>query len=114
MRKLFVAILLLLLLAAGSFMIVRLVVSKGAPAFMPVKWQLVPLGEKPAVVYHYLGAPLSRNGRTSHWEARLHRRKKYTLDVRFNDSVAVYYRVRYMARFAGIGFEQTVAADSIP
>lgn len=107
--------LLLLLFTAGFVVMLKVIMPKAAIAFVPVKWQNIPLGEKRIVLHEYLDKPLSVAKNTDHWEEKLGERKKYTLDIGYGpDSIAKNYSILYKIKLLGFSDVTTIKIDSIP
>jgi len=102
MKKWIVIIGLMLALLIGGYVVVfKLIVPKTAEAFMPVKWQNIPIGQKKIAVSEYLGIPVRKNGNTYQWEQKINDRKRYVLDVTYNDTIAIRYSVFYEVKMFG-------------
>lgn len=111
---LIIIILLLLLFTGGYFFLFRMVAPKAARAFIPVKWQNIPLGEKKAIVHEYLGEPDTVIAGKEHWEQKLSSIKKYMLDVEYRgDTIALSYQVTYQAEVLGFKQSTDVYSDTL-
>lgn len=106
--------LLLMLLVAGFFVATNMIMPKAATAFVPVKWQNIPLGQNRNIVWEYLGSPDSTSGATDWWQHRLNDSKKYWLTVYYHDTVAKRYSIEYTVRLLGFHTCTEIRADSIP
>ncbi len=114
MKKWIVIIGLMLALLIGGYVVVfKLIVPKTAAAFMPVKWQNVPLGQKKSVVGEYLGIPVRKNGNSYQWEQKINDRKRYVLDVTYNDTIAIGYDVAYEVKILGWIQRSEIKSDSL-
>jgi hypothetical protein len=114
MKKWLIIIGLLLALFIGGYVVVfKLIVPKTAAAFMPVKWQHIPIGQKRVTVHEYLGIPLRKKGNTYQWEQKINDRKRYVLDVTYNDTIAVKYFVAYEVQILGFMQRSEISYDTL-
>src|SRR5688572_12028447 len=114
MKKWIIIIGLMMALLIGGYVVVfKLIVPKTAAAFMPVKWQHIPLGQKKTVMHEYLGTPLRKAGNIYQWEQKIDNRKRYVLDVTYNDTIAIKYFVAYEVKVLGFIQRSEIKSDSI-
>jgi hypothetical protein len=104
MRKILaVAIFVCSLTIIGYLVIFKIVVPRAASAFIPTRWQNVPLGQPKTVMHHYLGDPDTTINGKEYWEHEVTASKKYVLDVAYRyDSVSASYRVNYKIEWLGL------------
>jgi hypothetical protein len=103
MNKWLIAVIVIVItLVVGYLAIFQWVVPNAARAFIPSRWQNVPLGEKKSMVHEYLGAPVNIHNGREHWEQRIGPAKKYLLDVEYRvDTLSAGYEVRYAVKILG-------------
>lgn len=105
--------LMLALLIGGYITVFKLIVPKTAAAFMPVKWQNVPIGQKKNAVSEYLGLPVRKKGNSYQWEQKINDRKRYVLDVSYNDTIAISYDVGYEVEMFGFTQRSEINSDTL-
>lgn len=115
MKKWLIIIGLLLALFIGGYVAVfKLIVPKTAAAFMPVKWQNIPIGQKRNAVHEYLGAPSVRDSNKDQWQQKINDMKRYVLDVTYSkDSVAINYNVVYEVEMFGLIQRNKISSDTL-
>lgn len=107
--------LLLLLLVAGFFTVTKLIMPQTAVAFLPAKWQNIPLGQKRNVVQHYLGEPIVISPGKDEWRQQLNESKRYVLSIQYSpDSIARRYDIVYQFKLLFFSDAVKVKSDSIP
>jgi hypothetical protein len=106
--------LLLLLLAGGYFAAMKMTLPKAARAFIPVKWQNVPLGQSKRIVHEYLGEPDTVINGKEYWRQQLNSMKQYVLGVTYSgDTMSAGYRVVYEVEIMGMKQVMDVQADTL-
>jgi hypothetical protein len=115
MKQLLIIIGLLLLLFIGGYIaVIKVTMPKAARAFIPVKWQNVPLGQNKKVMHEYLGEPDTVINGREYWEQHLSSMKKYVLDVAYRgDTASASYRVIYEVEIMGMKQVTDVQADTL-
>jgi hypothetical protein len=115
MKKWFIIIgVLSALFVGGYFAVFKTIVPKAASAFMPVKWQNIPIGQKRNAVHEYLGAPSIRDSNKDQWQQKINDLKRYVLEVTYNkDSVAINYDVAYEVEMFGIIQRSEISSDTL-
>jgi hypothetical protein len=115
MKKWLIIIAVLLVILIGAYLaIFKMAVPKAAEAFIPLKWQNIPLGQSKTVVHHYLGEPDTVVNGKEYWEQHLNSAKKYVLDVEYlKDTISGSYRVNYEVEILGFNQATEVKSDTL-
>lgn len=116
MRKwLIILLILMAVLSMGYYAMVKIVLPGAASAFVPVKWQNIPLGQQHRVFEQYLGVPDQRTGQNMQWISSLSANKRYLLNVEYAaDGIAKEYSIVYETYFLGFRRHYPIRKDSIP